>query len=104
VLRAQQLEAAQRHGAGRRAVAVVIGHDADLFAGGHHVGQQLGRLQRAAQRRRRQQPAQAVVELVGRMHAPRRIQLRQQRVDAGLLQRPDAARRDFAYLDFHEGF
>ena len=45
---------------------------------------------------RRQQARQAVVELVGAAHAARGEQARQQRVHAGLLQRPGGARRHVA--------
>ena len=98
---AQQFEPAQRHGAGGGAVAVVISDHADFFAVGHGIGQQDGRFARALERGRRQQPRQPIVEFVGSVDAARGIQLRQQGVDAGLLQRPDAARRHVAYLYFH---
>ena len=62
--RAQHHQAAQRHGAGGGAVAVVVGHDADATAGGDGVGQQPGGLGRAFERAGRQQPGQAVVQLV----------------------------------------
>ena len=97
----QQPQAAQRHGAGGGTVAVIVGDDADFFVAGHRIGQQTGGLLRAAQRGRRQQFGQSVVEFVGAVDAARRIKLRQQRVNAGLLQRPDAARRHVAYLNFH---
>jgi hypothetical protein len=96
VLRAQQAQAAHGHGAGGGAVAVVVGHDADLASRGDGIGQQLaasGMPFRPAGGSRR---AQAVVQLVLPEHAARGVQARQQRVDAGLLQRPGGARRDVA--------
>ena len=99
--RAQQAQAAQRHGAGGGAVAVVVGHDADARVAGDGVGQQPGGFIRALERGGRQQPRQRRIELVGRAHAARRIQARQQRVHARLLQRPGHARWHVAIHDFH---
>ena len=99
---AQQPQAAQCHGAGGGPVAVVVGDDADFFPGGHGIGQQPGGFQRALQRSGRQQSGQAVVKLFCGMDAARGIKLRQQRVNACLLQRPDAARGHVAYQYFHD--
>ena len=49
----------------------------------------------------RQQARQAVVQFVLAQHAARRIQARQQRMDAGLLERPGGARRNVAGDDLH---
>ena len=49
----------------------------------------------------RQQARQAVVQFVLAEHAARGVQARQQRMDAGLLQRPGGARRNVAGDDFH---
>ena len=100
--RTQQPEPAHAHRAGCGAVAVVVGHDADLAARRHGVGQQHGGLGRAMQGRRRQQTRQAVVQLVGAEHAACGKQLRQQRVHTGLLQGPNTARRRVSDGDFHK--
>jgi hypothetical protein len=60
------------------------------------VGQQLRGLGGAFQAFGRLQPGQRVVQLIGRTHAARCEQPRQQRRDAGLFQRPDGARRHVA--------
>ena len=93
---AEQRQAAQRHGAGGGAVAVVVGDDADALPRGDRVGQQPRRGVAALQRGRRQQLRQRVVELVGARHAARGEQARQQRVHAGLLERERDARRHVA--------
>ena len=69
----QQPQPAQRHRAGCRAIAVVVGDHAYFFPGRHRIGQQAGRLLRTMQRRRRQQLAQGLVKLVKRMNATRCI-------------------------------
>jgi hypothetical protein len=56
---------------------------------------------RALQRGGRQQAAQAVVEFVLGQHAAGGVQAGQQRVDAGLFQRPGGARRNVAGDDLH---
>jgi hypothetical protein len=70
---AEQAQAAQRDGAGGRAVAVVVGDDADAAAGADRIGEQDGGVVRAEQAGGRQQARQRVVELVGRRarRAPR---------------------------------
>ena len=103
MLCAQQLQAAQSDGAGGGAVAVVVGDHADFFAGFNGLGQQPGGFAGSPQRVGRQQFAQAVVEIVHRMNTARCKELRQQGVNAALLQRPDATRRHVADLNFHGG-
>ena len=61
------------------------------------AGQQPGRVAQALELGGRQQLGQALVQLGGLAHAARGEQARQQRRDAGLLQRPGGARRDFAF-------
>ena len=100
-LKAEQLQAAQRHSAGGGAVAVIVGHHADVQAIPQRVGQQHGGLGRAQQAAGRQQPGQAVIQFIHRVHAPGSIQLRQQRVNACLFELPDAAGRHVADVDFH---
>ena len=100
-LGAEHAQAAQHHGAGGGAVAVVVGDDADPAAGADRVGEQLRGRGRAEQARRRQQRRQAVVELVGGAHAAGGEQARQQRMHARLLERPGGARRHVAGLDRH---
>ncbi len=93
----QQAQAAQADGAGGGAVAVVVGHDAEFFVLRNRIGQHYGGLCGALHRGRGQQQGQAVVQLGFALHAARRIQARQQRVNAGLLQRPGGARWNVAY-------
>ena len=93
-------QAAQRHGAGGGAVAVVVGHDAQALVGGDGVGQQRGGLGapfRPAGGSRRARPSSSSS---GVAHAARGKQPRQQRVHAGLLQRPGGAGRDVADYQF----
>ena len=101
VARAQQAQTAHRHGAGGRAVAVVVGDDAQALLAGDGVGQQRGGGVDAQQVTRWQQARQAVVQLGGAGHAACGIQLRQQRVDAGLLQRPSGAGWGVSDCYFH---
>ena len=97
----QQAQAAQGHSAGGGAVAVVVGHDAQLLVPGDGVGQQHGSFACAHQRGGRQETGQAIVELVHAGDAARRIQACQQGVNAGLLQGPGAARGDVTGGDLH---
>ena len=101
VLGAQQAQAAYAHGAGGGAVAVVIGHDAEFFVGRDRVGQQPGGLDQSPHLARRNQARQTIVEFLHALHTAGRIKLGQQRMDAGLLQRPGAARRNIARHYFH---
>ena len=98
---AQKTQAAQRHGAGRSTVAVVVRHHANLLTGDQSVGQQFGRGRCSQHAGRRQKSCQAVIEFVCGQHTTGRIQLGQQRVNAGLLERPCAARRNVSDLYFH---
>ena len=98
---AEHAQAAQHDGAGGRAVAVVVGDDADPAAGADRVGEQPRGRGGAEQARRRQQARQAVVELVGGLHAAGGEQARQQRMHARLLERPGGARRHVAGHDRH---
>ncbi len=100
VFGAEQTQAANRHGAGGGAVAVVVGDDADALVLLHGVGQQDGSLIDAFEFGRRQQLRQAFVELGAGAQATRSEQARQQRVDAGLLKRPGGARRHIAHDEF----
>ncbi len=99
--RAQQLQAAQGDRAGGGAVAVIVGHHAQLVAGRDAVGQQHGRFLQAFHAGGRQQAGQPIVELLHGQHAARRVQAGQQGMDAALLQRPGRARRDVAGEDLH---
>ena len=97
----QQAQAAHCYSAGRSAIAVVIGHDAKAQVGGDGVGQQGGRSRTAHQVGRWQQMGQGIVQLQWRLHAASGIQLRQQRMHAGLLQGPDAAGWNISCYKFH---
>ena len=101
VARAQQAQAPQRYGTGGGAVAVVIGHHADVFVGRDGVGQQARSLFATSQRCRGQQLRQAVIQLGRIVHAARRVQARQQGVNACLLQCPAAAGRNVARENAH---
>ena len=98
---AQQLEAAQRDSTRCCTVAVVIGHDTNLFIRGNGVCQQHSSLRCAQQPSRRQQPRQAIIEFIRGTDPTRRIKLRQQRMKACLLQSPQAAGWYIAHLYFH---
>ena len=102
VLRAQQAQPAQGHGTGGGAVAVVVGHDDHAPVGGNGIGQQHGGLARAAKLVRWQQLGEAIVQVVA-AGAARGIQLRQQRVHAGLGQGPNGARRCVTGFKSHGG-
>ena len=91
VARPQHAQATYAHGAGGRAVAVVIGHDAQALVLRDGVGQQLGRFRGAQHARRGQQQVQRVVEFVFGLHATGGVQAGQKGVDARLFQRPGAA-------------
>ena len=91
-----------RDGAGGGAVAVVVGHDADALVG--------ARWRRPAARRLRARPSCAAggsrrarpsSSSSLPQHAARGVQARQQRMHAGLLQRPGGARRNVAGDDLH---
>ncbi len=83
VLRPQHAQTAHGHSAGGGAVAVVIGHDADALLRGNGMGQQLGGGLDALEATGRQQVLQAGVQLLRRLHAPRRNKrTRQQRRNA----------------------
>ena len=100
--RAQGAQAAQAHGTGSGAIAVVVGHDAQVQVLGQSLGQQLrGRL-RTFQGLRGQEVLQARVQLFGSAHAACGVQLCQQGMNAGLFQGPDAARGRVALNQLHD--
>ena len=89
----QQAQAAQGHGAGGGAVAVVIGHHDDALARLDHIGQHAGRLGRTLHGGGRQEMRQTVIHLGRGAHAARGQQASHQGVHAGLLQGKAGARR-----------
>ena len=101
--RAQQRQAAQRDGAGGGTVAVVVGHDDDALALRDGVGEQPGRVGGAFEFGRGDQLGQRIVELLRRGDAACGVQPREQRVDAGLFERPGGAGRYVAGGDAHAG-
>ena len=98
---AEQLQAAHADGAGRGAIAVVIGHDAQPFVCGNRIGQQTRRLQAAFHGRGRQKLGQPIVQLVQALHAASGIQFGQKRVNACIFKRPGASRRGISNYQFH---
>ena len=68
-LGAQHLQAAQAHGAGGGAIAVVVGHDADVLVLLDGVGQQAGGFQCALQFTGRQQFGGGIVQFINMAHA-----------------------------------
>jgi hypothetical protein len=100
---AQHRQAAQGHGAGGGAVAVVVGHDADALPRIDRVGQQAGGVVDALERGRRQQPRQAVVEFVRAPDAARGEQACQQRMHAGTFEGMGSARGHVAGVDQQVG-
>ncbi len=97
--RAQERQSAQRDGAGRGAVAVVVGDHADALSGRDGVRQQSCGVVRAEQIGGNEQLAAAVVEFVRCAHASRGEQPRQQGMHASLFERPGHARRNVAQGD-----
>ena len=97
----QQAQAAHAHGAGGGAVAVVVGHDAKALVLRHGIGQQARGGVDAFESRWGQQPTQAIVQFILGAHAARGIQARQQRVHAGLFQRPGGAGGNVSCYYFH---
>ena len=97
----EQAQAAQRNGAGRGTVAVVIGNHADVPVGGNGVCQQVRRLFGPGQIARRQQMGQVIVNLCCAGDAACRVKPGQQGMDACLLQGPAAAGRDVSGTDAH---
>ena len=98
---AEQAQPAHCHRAGGGAVAVVVGNDADVPALVHRIGQQACSLGAAEHLRGLDQAAELVVKLLGAVHTAGRIQLRQQGMDPGLLQSPDAAYRRLPHRKLH---
>ena len=97
--RAEHRQAAHADGAGRGAVTVVVGDDADAALLFDRVGEQRCGGVGAFHRRRRQQVCQAVVEFFVRLHTSRCEQPRQQRMHPGLFECEGRARRHVAGFD-----
>ena len=102
MLRTQQSQTTQGHGASGGTVAVVIGDDADALLLRDGVGQQLRGLVHAFHATGRQQMFQLVVEFLRVLDTPPGIQTRQQWMDTGLFQGPDRAGWGVAGQEFHD--
>ena len=102
MLRTQQSQTTQGHGASGGTVAVVIGDDADAFLLRDGISQQLRGLVHAFHATGRQQVFQLVVEFLWVLHTPPGIQTGQQWMDTGLFQGPDRAGWGVAGQEFHD--
>ncbi|OIQ71761.1 hypothetical protein GALL_466180 [mine drainage metagenome] len=94
-------QAAQPHGAGGGAVAVVVGHDEQPLAARDGIGQRHRRLLRALELLRRQQPRQRGFEFIGLAHPARGEKPRQQGMRAGGLQPMLGAGVGLAFDELH---